>query len=116
MPRVLNLSQKIGIPLIGDGRQLMDMTQCGKCCFGYSSGFGNSSSSWRSLYITNGEPRDFRDLIEETLRGLGYPIRYRKIPAPLVSAISKYFEFIYKNLKLKGEPALTRYTYYFATL
>ena len=26
LPRVLNLSQKIGIPLIGDGRQLMDMT------------------------------------------------------------------------------------------
>ena len=62
--------------------------------------------------ITNGEPRVFRDLIEETLRGLGYPIRYRKIPAPLVSAISSSLEFIYKNLKLKGEPALTRYTYY----
>ena len=62
--------------------------------------------------ITNGEPRAFRDLIEETLRGLGYPIRYRKIPAPLVSAISSSLEFIYKNLKLKGEPALTRYTYY----
>ena len=26
LPRVINLSQKIGIPLIGDGRQLMDMT------------------------------------------------------------------------------------------
>ena len=62
--------------------------------------------------ITNGEPRAFRNLIEETLRGLGYPIRYRKIPAPLVSAISSSLEFIYKNLKLKGEPALTRYTYY----
>ena len=30
LPRVINLSQKIGIPLIGDGRQLMDMTLCGK--------------------------------------------------------------------------------------
>ena len=49
--------------------------------------------------ITNGEPRAFKDLIEETLRGLGYPITYRKVPAPLLSVIASSLEFLYKVLK-----------------
>lgn len=112
LPRVLNLSQKIGIPLIGDGRQLMDMTCVENVALAIRLALETPQAAGEVYNITNGEPRAFRNLIEETLRGLGYPIRYRKIPAPLVSAISGSLEFIYKNLKLKGEPALTRYTYY----
>ena len=112
LPRVLNLSQKIGIPLIGDGRQLMDMTCVENVALAIRLALETPQAAGEVYNITNGEPRAFRNLIEETLRGLGYPIHYRKIPAPLVSAISSSLEFIYKSLKLKGEPALTRYTYY----
>lgn len=112
LPRVLNLSQKIGIPLIGDGRQLMDMTCVENVALAIRLALETPQAAGEVYNITNGEPRAFRNLIEETLRGLGYPIRYRKIPAPLVSSISSSLEFIYKSLKLKGEPALTRYTYY----
>ena len=112
LPRVLNLSQKIGIPLICDGRQLMDMTCVENVALAIRLALETPQAAGEVYNITNGEPRAFRNLIEETLRGLGYPIRYRKIPAPLVSAISSSLEFIYKSLKLKGEPALTRYTYY----
>jgi len=112
LPRVLNLSQKIGIPLIGDGRQLMDMTCVENVALAIRLALETPQAAGEVYNITNGEPRAFRNLIEETLRGLGYPIRYRKIPAPLVSAISSSLELIYKSLKLKGEPALTRYTYY----
>ena len=112
LPRVLNLSQKIGIPLIGDGRQLMDMTCVENVALAIRLALETPQAAGEVYNITNGEPRAFRNLIEETLRGLGYPIRYSKIPAPLVCAISSSLEFIYKSLKLKGEPALTRYTYY----
>lgn len=112
LPRVLNLSQKIGIPLIGDGRQLMDMTCVENVALAIRLALETPQAAGEVYNITNGEPRAFRNLIEETLRGLGYPILYRKIPAPLVCAISSSLEFIYKSLKLKGEPALTRYTYY----
>ena len=98
--------------LIGDGRQLMDMTCVENVALAIRLALETPQAAGEVYNITNGEPRAFRNLIEETLRGLGYPIRYRKIPAPLVSAISSSLEFIYKNLKLKGEPALTRYTYY----
>ena len=112
LPRVLKLSQKIGIPLMGDGRQLMDMTCVENVALAIRLALETPQASGQVYNITNGEPREFRSLIEETLRGLGYPIKYRKIPAPLLSAIASTLEFIYKILHLKGEPALTRYTYY----
>ena len=112
LPRVINLSQKIGIPLIGDGRQLMDMTCVENVALAIRLALETPQAKGDIYNITNGEPRAFRDLLEESLTGLGYPITYRKIPASLLSGIASSFEFIYKTLNLKGEPPLTRYTYY----
>ena len=112
LPRVINLSQKIGIPLIGDGRQLMDMTCVENVALAIRLAIEAPEAKGAVYNITNGEPRAFRYLLEESLTGLGYPIKYRKIPASLLSGIASSLEFIYKTLNLKGEPALTRYTYY----
>lgn len=112
LPRVINLSQKIGIPLIGDGRQLMDMTCVENVALAIRLAIEAPEAKGDIYNITNGEPRAFRDLLEESLTGLGYPIKYRKIPATLLSGIASSLEFLYKTLNLKGEPALTRYTYY----
>ena len=112
LPRVINLSQKIGIPLIGDGRQLMDMTCVENVALAIRLALEAPEAKGDIYNITNGEPRAFRDLLEESLTGLGYPIKYRKIPAFLLSVIATSLEFLYKTLNLKGEPALTRYTYY----
>ena len=112
LPRVINLSQKIGIPLIGDGRQLMDMTCVENVALAIRLAIEAPEDKGEVYNITNGEPRAFRDLLEESLTGLGYPIKYRKIPASLLAGIASSLEFLYKFLNLKGEPPLTRYTYY----
>ena len=112
LPRVINLSQKIGIPLIGDGRQLMDMTCVENVALAIRLAIEAPEAKGEVYNITNGEPRAFRDLLEESLTGLDYPIKYRKIPASLLSGIASSLEFLYKFLNLKGEPPLTRYTYY----
>ena len=112
LPRVIKLSQKIGIPLIGDGRQLMDMTCVENVALAIRLALEVPEAKGEVYNITNGEPRAFRDLLEESLTGLGYPIKYRKIPASLLSGIASGLEFLYKSLNLKGEPPLTRYTYY----
>ena len=51
-------------------------------------------------------------MIETTLKGLGEPIRYRKIPAGLVAGVAYSLEGVYRFFHLKAEPPLTRYTYY----
>ena len=112
LPRVINLSQKIGIPLIGDGRQLMDMTCVENVALAIRLALEAPEAKGEVYNITNGEPRAFRDLLEESLTGLDYPIKYRKITASLLAGIASSLEFLYKSLNLKGEPPLTRYTYY----
>ena len=62
--------------------------------------------------ITNGEPTPFKELIEEALQDLGLPIRYKKLPAFLLGGLASTLEILYRVLPLKGEPPLTRYTYY----
>jgi len=112
LPRVLRLSRKIGIPLIRGGEQLMDMTCVENVALAIRLAIEAPEAKGAVYNITNGEPRAFRDLLEESLKGLGYPIKYRKIPASLLAGIASSLEFIYKTLNLKGEPPLTRYTYY----
>ena len=90
----------------------MDMTCVENVALAIRSALEAPEAKGEVYNITNGEPRAFRDLLEESLTGLGYPIKYRKIPASLLSRIASSLEFIYKTLNLKGEPPLTRYTYY----
>ena len=104
LPRVLRLSRKIGIPLIRGGEQLMDMTCVENVALAIRLALEAKEAHGQVYNITNGEPKTFKYLIETTLKGLGEPIRYRKIPAGLVA--------VYRLFHLKTEPPLTRYTYY----
>ena len=57
LPRVINLSQKIGIPLIGDGRQLMDMTCVENVALAIRLALEVPEAKGEVYNITNGEPR-----------------------------------------------------------
>ena len=112
LPRVLKLSQKIGIPLIKEGKQLMDMTCVENVALAIALALKANQVEGQVYNITNGEPTPFKELIEEALQGLGLPIRYKKLPAFLLGGLASILEILYRILPLKGEPPLTRYTYY----
>ena len=112
LPRVLKLSQKIGIPLIKEGKQLMDMTCVENVALAIALALKADRAEGQVYNITNGEPTPFKELIEEALQGLKLPIRYKKLPAFLLGGLASSLEVLYRFLPLKGEPPLTRYTYY----
>lgn len=112
LPRVLKLSQKIGIPLIKEGKQLMDMTCVENVALAIALALKADRAEGQVYNITNGEPTPFKGLIEEALQGLELPIRYKKLPAFLLGGLASSLEVLYRLLPLKGEPPLTRYTYY----
>ena len=112
LPRVLKLSQKIGIPLIKEGKQLMDMTCVENVALAIALALKTDRAEGQVYNITNGEPTPFKELIEEALQGLALPIRYKKLPAFLLGSLASSLEVLYRLLPLKGEPPLTRYTYY----
>jgi len=112
LPRVLRLSRKIGIPLIRGGEQLMDMTCVENVALAIRLALEAKEAYGQVYNITNGEPKTFKYLIETTLKGLGEPIHYRKIPAGLVAGVAYSLEGVYRFFHMKAEPPLTRYTYY----
>ena len=111
-PRILRLSQKLAIPLIRNGQQMMDMTCVENVALAIRLALEAKEAHGQIYNITNGEPKTFKYLIETTLKGLGEPIRYRKIPAGLVAGVAYSLEGVYRFFHLKAEPPLTRYTYY----
>ncbi len=114
LPRVLRLSRKIGIPLIRGGEQLMDMTcVVENVALAIRLALEAKKHTGRFIILQMGEPKTFKYLIETTLKGLGEPIRYRKIPAGLVAGAAYSLKGVYRLFfHLKAEPPLTRYTYY----
>jgi len=98
--------------LIRGGEQLMDMTCVENVALAIRLALEAKEAHGQVYNITNGEPKTFKYLIETTLKGLGEPIRYRKIPAGLVAGAAYSLEGVYRLFHLKTEPPLTRYTYY----
>lgn len=112
LPRVISLSQKIGIPLIKDGSQLVDMTCVENVALAVRLALETEIANGQVYNITNGEPRTFKSLIEEALTGLDVPVRYKRIPASLLAVTATSLEWLYKTLHVSKEPIMTRYTYY----
>ena len=112
LPRVISLSQKIGIPLIKDGSQLVDMTCVENVALAVRLALETEIANGQVYNITNGEPRTFKSLIEEALTGLDIPIRYKRIPASLLAFTATSLEWLYKTSHVSKEPIMTRYTYY----
>ncbi|MBP2624153.1 NAD-dependent epimerase/dehydratase family protein [Streptococcus oricebi] len=113
LPRVLAMSQRLGLPLLKGGQQLMDMTCVENVALAIALALEAKDEAVGQIYnITNGEPRTFKSLLDELLDGLGQEKRYLRLPAGLIGFFASSLEGFYRLFQLKKEPPLTRYSYY----
>jgi nucleoside-diphosphate-sugar epimerase len=68
---------------------------------------GNPDSSGRAYFITNGEPRNMWDFIDEIILAAGLEPIKRKIPAGPAKLAGALMEFIYRNFRKGEEPPLS---------
>ncbi|MDO4667583.1 MAG: NAD(P)-dependent oxidoreductase [Streptococcus sp.] len=111
-PRVLHLSQKIGIPLIRGGNQLMDMTCVENVALAVRLALESSIAGGQTYNISNGEPRTFKSMLDEVFDCLEFEKHYRHLPSGLLSCLAHSCEAFYRFFKIQKEPPLTVYTYY----
>lgn len=111
IPRLLMINKSFGIPLIGDGQQLVDVTCVENVAYAIGLMLENPIALWQTYNITNDQPLAFKALLEKFFQISGEQAHFRNIPAPILSVLAFSFEVIYKGLGLKREPPLTRYTY-----
>ncbi len=110
VPRILTANAKTGIPLFREGRNLVDLPSVEHVALACELSMTAEKAPGRAFNITNGEPMEFRNILEQFLRAIGEEPRYRRLPFGLVYALAGGLEWLYRTLRFAGEPPLTRYT------
>lgn len=110
MPRILNANDKIGIPLFNLGQNYVDITCVENVAYAASLSIKAEDVKGEVFNLTNGEPMQFKVILEMFLKAMGKEPHYRKLPFSLLYGVASVLETIYKAFRLKGEPTLTKYT------
>ena len=110
VPRLLRANRKTGIPLFRNGRNLVDITSVENVALACELAMKARGASGKVFNITNGEPMEFRRILEQFLDAIGEQPRYLRLPFGAMYAVAGGLEWIYRTLGLAGEPPLTRYT------
>ncbi|MGA0198234.1 MAG: NAD-dependent epimerase/dehydratase family protein [Prochlorotrichaceae cyanobacterium] len=111
LPRLIRSSNKTGIPLIHQGKSLIDITYVDNvvealllCQTAPDDLLGHTFN------ITNGEPIYVIDLLEKLFSKLNYPFRLKPIPYGTAYALASMMEIMSQTILFWQEPILTRYT------
>lgn len=110
VPRLLRANGGIGIPLFREGKNLVDLTSVENVALACQLAMTAEGANGKIFNITNGEPTEFRVLLEKFLEAAGEKPHYRRLPFGVVYGIAAGMEWVYRKFHLKGEPPLTRYT------
>ncbi len=110
IPRILKANQKIGIPLFNKGKNYVDITCVENVAYAAMLCVQAENINGQVFNISNGEPMQFKEILELFMKSIEGKARYLKLPFNLVYGIASFLETIYRIFHINGEPALTRYT------
>lgn len=109
VPRLLRANQTIGLPLFNGGRNLVDVTCVENVALALRLAVERDQANGNVYNITNGEPREFRAILEALFAGLHLRPRYLHVSLPVMYNAARATERAYKLLRLAAEPPLTKY-------
>ncbi len=124
-PRLLRVNEQRGIPLVGGGEALLDLTYIEDAvdaivlaCRALDNGLpgsrvdGHGGDGAIAVFnISGGEPVRLIDALEHLFGLLGLPLRTRNVPLRAALAAGSAMEIAYRALPFLGpEPPFTRFT------
>ncbi len=111
LPRLIARLKTGRLPVIGDGRNLIDMTYVENVVDALLLCATSPAATLGKKYnITNGESTALWPLIEKLCTALGYPLPKRHIPYRVADGAAALMEIVYGLLPGQPEPPLTRYS------
>ncbi|MFB9274366.1 NAD-dependent epimerase/dehydratase family protein [Cohnella cellulosilytica] len=111
-PRLLRVNESRGIPLIGGGEALLDLTYIDNAVDGLVLACTAPEASAGAICnLSNGEPVKLVDLLRRLFELLELPLRTRRVSRPAALAAGQALECLYRAFPALGaEPPFTRYT------
>jgi 2-alkyl-3-oxoalkanoate reductase len=114
VPRLVERARRGRLRLIGDGRNLIDVTYVEDAARAHllaldALGDPRSPAAGRAYFISQGQPMALGELINRIINEVGLPRVSRSVPPRVGYALGAVAEAIYRALPLSGEPPLTRF-------
>ena len=113
LPRLVQRARAGRLRLVGGGDNLVDTTYIDNAAQAHFDAFAalapGAACAGRAYFISNGEPRPMRGIVNGLLRAAGAPEVTKTLPLPAAYAIGALCEAAWTVLPLRGEPPLTRF-------
>jgi len=114
VPRVLAQARRGRLRIVGAGRNRVDCTHITNVIDAHllaeqALAADPGVPGGKAYFITNGEPVVLWDWINELLRGTGLPEVTRRISLNNAYRIGGVLETLWRGLRLRGEPPMTRF-------
>jgi len=113
LPRLVERARAGRLRLVGDGNNVIDTTYIDNAAQAHFDAFDHlapgAACAGRAYFISNGEPRPVREIVNALLRAAGAPTVDKTLPFLAAYAIGALCEGLWTVLPLRGEPPLTRF-------
>ena len=113
LPRLVQRAHAGRLRLIGSGDNLIDTTYIDNAAQAHFDAFEHlapgAACAGRAYFISNGEPKSAREIVNALLQAAGAPPVTKTLPFPVAYAIGALCEAAWTLLPLRGEPPLTRF-------
>ncbi len=113
LPRLVERVKTGRLRFVGDGNNRIDTTYVDNAAQAHFDAFDHlapgASCAGRAYFISNGEPRTVREIVNGLLRAAGAPPADKTIPFGVAYAAGVVCEGLWHVLPLKGEPPMTRF-------
>lgn len=114
IPRLIDRARRGRLRRVGDGSNLVDICYVENAAAAHllaadALAIPQSPAAGRAFYISQGEPVNCWQWIDELLALAGLPRVERSISYPAARRVGAACEMIYRALRLRGEPPMTRF-------
>lgn len=112
LPRLTERAKKGQLKIIGDGKNLVDVTHVKNAAHAHLLAFNKITSDFingQAYFIGQERPVNCWDFINQMLAAAGAPVVTKKISYKLAFNLGFIFEKIYSSLKIYKDPPMTRF-------
>jgi nucleoside-diphosphate-sugar epimerase len=113
VPRLVSKAKAGKMKFVGDGKNIVDTTYVDNAAKAHilaAQGLiKDGKPAGNAYFITNGEPMAISKITNKLIGAAGCPPVTATIPLGVAKILGFVFEKLYKTLKLKGEPPITRW-------
>jgi nucleoside-diphosphate-sugar epimerase len=113
LPRLVARARAGRLHIVGSGDNLIDTTYIDNAAQAHFDAFehlrSGAACAGRAYFISNGEPKPAREIVNALLQAAGAPPIRRHLPFGAAYAIGALCEAAWTVLPLHGEPPLTRF-------